>query len=159
MSSRVRLACVALALTTVALFATPIRAEEMSFRLQNGSVVAGLDERFGHVLVGGSRAEFTHLGHTQVDGGGRWIEFIGPDTFLVVGVVVFTAANGDELYASFAGVLVTDYYDYTYADLTLTFNGGIGRFADATGSAEFLFAYDPPAGYFGSCSIEGTIDY
>ena len=48
--------------------------------------------------------------------------------------------------------------DVSSADFTLTFVGGTGRFADASGSADLIFLYDPLSGaYFRS--IEGTIDY
>jgi hypothetical protein len=70
-------------------------------------VGAGLESEFSHIEVGG-RGEITHLGRTHIDGAGRWVEFHGPDTFKVVGAIVFYSAAGDELHATFAGTLVTD---------------------------------------------------
>lgn len=45
------------------------------------------------------------------------------------GTIVFTAANGDELWAAFDGAFASA----TTAEGTYTFTGGTGRFADATG--------------------------
>ena len=51
------------------------------------------------------------------------------------GTVVFTAADGDELYADFAGGPFS--LDTGLADGTYTFTGGTGRFAGASGEADF----------------------
>ena len=50
------------------------------------------------------------------------------------GRFVFRAANGDELYATEVGELSPDPEFFTYTG-QLTFTGGTGRFAGATGSA------------------------
>jgi hypothetical protein len=156
MRIRVCSACVALALVAVGWFASVVHAEESAFQLQNGLV--GADFATATRLEVSGDGEITHLGKTRVDGTGHWVERLY-DSFKVVGVMVFYAANGDEVHAVFTGTVVGASFDYTYADLTLTFIGGTGRFANPTGGAELLFSYDPAAGDFGTSSIEGTIDY
>jgi hypothetical protein len=51
----------------------------------------------------------------------------------IAGTVVFTAANGDQLWADFEG----DFISPTTAEGTYTFTGGTGRFSDAAGTASF----------------------
>lgn len=78
--------------------------------------------------------------------------FLNPDgTF--TGTMVFTAANGDELWLQFAGAFVSP----TTAVGSYTFTGGTGRFVDAKGSAGFE-AYTPD-GINVAASFEGTITY
>jgi hypothetical protein len=71
---------------------------------------------------------------------GRWtgqgvvVETPG-DQGAIVGTATFTAANGDQLFASFAVSL--DLAEQL-ADVTITFTGGTGRFAGASGRASQL---------------------
>jgi hypothetical protein len=70
----------------------------------------------------------THLGDfTRTE-----LVFFGPDG-AIAGSVIFTAANGDQLWADFEG----DFISPTTAEGTYTFTGGTGRFSDATGTASF----------------------
>lgn len=78
--------------------------------------------------------------------------FLNPDgTF--TGTIVFTAANGDELWLEFAGGFISP----TTAEGSYTFTGGTGRFAGATGTAGFE-AYTPD-GLHVTASFEGSISY
>ena len=78
---------------------------------------------------------------------------------LATGELFLIAADGDVLFAVFTGTISkSEFGDLGFADLTVTFMGGTGRFSDATGSAELLFAYDSFTGESDS-SFEGTIDY
>ena len=58
--------------------------------------------------------------------------FFGPGG-AISGTVVFTAANGDRLWADFSGGFISP----TTAEGTYTFTGGTGRFRDASGTADF----------------------
>ncbi len=66
---------------------------------------------------------------------------------------IYTAANGDELWATFTGQL--DPFGGITA--TVTYVGGTGRFDDADGSAT-LSGQMLPDGTI-AVSVEGTIDY
>ena len=56
-----------------------------------------------------------------------------PSTGILVGTVVFTAANGDELHADVIG----GFTSATTAEGTYSFTGGTGRFKAASGEATF----------------------
>ena len=73
----------------------------------------------------------------------------------VKGTVVFTAANGDQLFAEIEGVPTGS---PTTVAGTYTFTGGTGRFSDASGMAEFtgVIASD---GIHITVEFEGTIQY
>lgn len=65
-------------------------------------------------------------------------EFLSIDGPLVYGNMIFTTANGDELWLDFSGMFVSP----TEAEGSYTFTGGTGRFEDATGEADFYAATD-----------------
>jgi hypothetical protein len=69
--------------------------------------------------------------------------------------VVFTAANGDQLFAEIEGVPTGS---PTTVGGTYTFTGGTGRFSDASGMAEFtgVIASD---GIHITVAFEGTMQY
>jgi hypothetical protein len=73
----------------------------------------------------------------------------------VKGTVVFTAANGDQLFAEVDGVPAGS---PSAVGGTYTFTGGTGRFNDASGTAEFtgVIASD---GIHITVEFEGTIQY
>jgi hypothetical protein len=78
-------------------------------------------------------------------------------TRMAVGSYQFTAANGDTLYAEFAGqAMPTDVPGVLYIEETATITGGTGRFAGATGSFVAERWYDTVAGTT-SGSFNGTI--
>ena len=72
----------------------------------------------------------------------------GPLGMTMQGCAVITARNGHELWANYAGVLGIN-------KGTLTFTGGTGKFAGATGSADFkaFFSGNNVAIYL----VEGTV--
>ena len=57
---------------------------------------------------------------------------LNPATGTAAGTIVFTAANGDQLF----GLVVAQFTSPTTLVATYTFTGGTGRFANATGEAE-----------------------
>ena len=78
--------------------------------------------------------------------------FLNPDGSFS-GTMVFTAADGDELWLDFSGAFTSP----TTAEGTYTFTGGTGRFRHATGEAAFE-AYTPD-GVHVEAVFEGTIRY
>ena len=78
--------------------------------------------------------------------------FFGPDG-AISGTLVFTAANGDQLWADFSGGFTSP----TTAEGTYTFTGGTGRFSDATGTASFEATTSD--GVHVAVSFEGSISY
>jgi len=76
---------------------------------------------------------------------------LDPATGAVSGTIVFTAANEDELHVTLAGGFVSP----TTAIDTYTVTGGTGRFAGATGGADFEAV--SPDGVQVSVSFAGTV--
>jgi hypothetical protein len=106
----------------------------------------------------------SHLGRTSshIDG---VVTITGPDTFTVSGSSVTLAANGDELFGTFIGSGTTDAAGNSAGQVTTTFTGGTGRFANASGSAtgpfsQVLTSIDATtATYATSYSFRGAISY
>jgi hypothetical protein len=104
--------------------------------------------------------EATHLGKMTIE---TWdcVNFI--DGSISEGTVVFTAANGDELYGAFEGSVTGPPDDEGWVPFRIEsdFDGGTGRFVNATGESVevgrvFLTAPPiPPDGPTGL--IEGTL--
>jgi hypothetical protein len=93
--------------------------------------------------------EATHLG-----------QFTGTETLVLnpadgtfAGTRVFTAANGDQLYANVEGAFTSA----TTSQGTFTFTGGTGRFTNASGQAAFETV--TPDGIHIALTFEGTIEY
>lgn len=116
------------------------------FRGTAAGVVTGMVPPNGLVIE--STGTATHLGRFTREER----LFLNPDGSFS-GTIVFTAANGDELWVEFEGAFTSP----TTAVGTYTFTGGTGRFADATGEATFT-AYTPD-GVHVTATFEGTIRY
>jgi hypothetical protein len=71
------------------------------------------------------------------------------------GTVVFTAANGDQLFMEVVGVPTSS---STTIGGTYTFTGGTGRFSDASGTANFAGVIAPDGTHI-TVAFEGTIQY
>jgi ELWxxDGT repeat protein len=108
--------------------------------------VAGIDPSGAIVIA--STGNATHLGDfTRTE-----YVFFGPGG-AISGTAVFTAANGDQLWADFSGAFTSP----TTLEGTYTFTGGTGRFSDATGTANFeAITLD---GIHVAVSFEGSISY
>lgn len=91
----------------------------------------------------------THLGLYEEVGNAT----ISP-TGAITGWAIYTAANGDQLYATFTGQLNGRTGAIT---ATIIYVGGTGRFADATGSASLAGQIQPDGTL--AVAVEGTIDY
>ncbi len=115
----------------------------------------------------------THLGKTQFDASHTFsFDFSLPDPFLggfvPAGTLTLTAANGDELHATYSGeVGIVELPKLYLLTFDFEFNGGTGRFANATGSAEvfgittIVPVPDDPLYFVGESTFtfDGTIDY
>ena len=96
----------------------------------------------------------THLGRYDEVGSAEFTPTSDPNVVLVDASATYTAANGDELYAVFAGEL----NPLTGAiSATVTYVGGTGRFSNASGTAS-LSAQMLPNGSI-DVAVEGTVDY
>ena len=146
-----------LMVTLVLLLGTiPVSAVERAFAL-NGSGVATLitDELgrpIGAIPTGSGTA--THLGRWTVAGNVQYT----PDENGVVrssGNATLTAANGDKLQVQIDGILDLN---AGVDQGVFRFVGGTGRFAGATGSADFVVTLNPLTGGF-ELTVVGKIDY
>ena len=103
-------------------------------------------------FVGAGRA--THLGRYDEVGSAQFSPTADPTVFQIDAWSIYTAANGEQLYAVFSGHLNGLTGTIT---ATVTYVGGTGRFTDASGTATLS------AQVLGGGSIEvaikGTIDY
>lgn len=79
-----------------------------------------------------------------------------PNPSLASGEYVFTAANGDELYAEFSGEATLLAPGFLYVVETATFTGGTGRFSGATGGFVCERLFDTAGGTTVG-DFEGTI--
>lgn len=80
-------------------------------------------------------------------------EFLTIEGPFLSGTIIYTAANGDELWVEFIGMFVSP----NDAEGVYFIDGGTGRFADATGVAAFQAS--TPDFVNVAVTFEGTIDY
>lgn len=86
---------------------------------------------------GGGNA--THLGRYTMDA----VSTSTLDTQLAAGSHVFTAANGDQVFATFTGEFLTGDDGLIDGELDATITGGTGRFENSTGYYTFRVTTDP----------------
>jgi len=96
----------------------------------------------------------THLGRYDEVGRVQLSPTPDPTVFLVDAWATYTAADGDELHAVMTGTLDGDTGAIT---ATVTYVGGTGRFASATGTATLAAQLFPDGSI--EVTVEGTIDY
>jgi len=94
-----------------------------------GAIVGVSPDPAGAVLTVQAEGNATQLGRFSRE---ETILF-NPATGALTGLIVFTAANGDELFGTVEGGFVSP----TQATGTYTFTGGTGRFENASGDADF----------------------
>jgi hypothetical protein len=94
-----------------------------------GAIVGAVPDPGGLLLSVLAEGNATHLGRFSRE---EAVVF-NPATGAIAGTVVFTAANGDKLYGTLAG----QFTSLTTVAGSYTFTGGTGRFANATGEADF----------------------
>ena len=145
--SRRPFALVLAAIGVLALSA-PAQAEERPYVLRGTAQFVSPTD-----FVGSGHA--THLGRYTEVGSASFSPTADPTVFQIDAWAIYTAANGDELYAVFTGYL----NGLTGAiTATVTYVGGTGRFTDASGTAT-LSAQAFPDGSIEDVVVEGTIDY
>lgn len=107
------------------------------------------DSGLGPVLLVAERGRGTPLGRFTAEG--RHCADLEAGVF-VDGVIVFVAANGDELRGTYSGKFLPELPDGTQrVASTHVYTGGTGRFANATGQA------DAPAWFRFTSETEGVI--
>ena len=100
-----------------------------------GATVSVSPDPGGVVLAVRAEGNATQLGRFSRE---ETILF-NPATGTLTGLIVFTAANGDQLFGTVEGGFVSP----TQATGSYTFTGGTGRFRNASGEADFsLFSSD-----------------
>ena len=127
--------------------------------------------------MGGSCAtafEFTGVGAVQLEGTCQLLHLgltstvatqivipLPDGTLHITNAIVYTAANGDELYANFLGVGEFTSPSSVSFSGTETYDGGTGRFANASGSAAIVGTaqFTSATGGVGEFTGNGTISY
>ena len=112
-----------------------------------GSTVSVSPDPAGVVLVVLAEGNATQLGRFSRE---ETILF-NPATGALTGLIGFTAGNGDQLFGTVEGGFISP----STATGTYTFTGGTGRFAKATGGAEFVLS--TPDGVHFSVEFKGTL--
>ena len=97
----------------------------------------------------------THLGQWTSDGVLSFTPGSAPNLILASGIQTFTAANGDELHATFTNAELNT--TTGIATGVFIFIGGTGRFEEASGSADFVVMQDPSGPF--EVTATGTIDF
>ena len=142
----------AAALVAVAIlgFAHDTSADESRpFKGVAAAVVTGVEPvADGLLLTVAATGKATHLGKFT-----REESVVLHADGTVEGSLVFIAANGDRLYADVAGGFISP----TTAVGTYTFTGGTGRFADASGAADWVGVTSD--GMHLALTFEGTIKF
>jgi hypothetical protein len=139
-------------------------ADDRPFRLAGTAtwddIFAALPPAFGGLGTASFEgvAQVTHLGRVEQSGVLALGAPIAPGIFPGAGSVVLVAANGDELRFDYSGLLDAS---TGIGAGSLTFTGGTGRFADASGSGTFVAHIDlsAPAEQHMDVVIDGEIDY
>jgi len=91
----------------------------------------------------------SHIGHFTF----AWKGEVTPDAAGAFGIVEFTAANGDKIFAEFSGVATLIAPPIIWIEENVTITGGTGRFADATGNLLMTRSIDITTG-----STTGSFD-
>jgi hypothetical protein len=143
-------------LTIVMLLAAiPVAAIERPFALNGTGVGTFITDEAGNVIGGNVTASgtATHLGLWTAVGNVRYTSENG--VIRSSGEATITAADGDKLEMVAEGTLDpaagTDHG-------TFTFVGGTGRFAGASGRADFVVTLNPLTGGF-ELTLVGSINY
>jgi hypothetical protein len=112
-----------------------------------GSVTSFVPGSEGITMTTVAQGNATHLGlYTREE-----VILLNPGTGTFQGQIVYTAANGDQLFGTVAGGFTSP----TTATGIYIFSSGTGRFANASGSASFVLA--TPDGLNFKVRFEGSL--
>ena len=102
---------------------------------------------------------YLHLGLTILSAEQHVIPLSG-NIVLITNTAVYTAANGDQLFANFVGTGILTPPTATFSG-TETYTGGTGRFSDAAGSValEGSALFTSPIAGTGEYATKGAISY
>jgi hypothetical protein len=145
-----RILTLLLAGVTLTVATHPARADrQVPFQGRAEGAIASISpDPAGVVLTVLANGDATQLGQFSREE----VVLFNPVTGTLTGDVVFTAANGDQLVGFVAGGFISP---PTTATGAYTFTGGTGRFANASGRADFILS--TPDGIHFSVEFEGTI--
>ena len=136
------------AITLACVVASAWAKDQVPFKgSAEGAVVGIAPDPGGLVFTVQAEGNSTHLGRFTRE---ETVLF-NPATGSLTGDIVFTAANGDQLFVSVDGGFISP----TEATGTYTITGGTGRFVKATGSAGFVLL--TPDGAHFSVEFAGTL--
>lgn len=123
------------------------------------SVTAGI----GATGVSNATGTASHMGTVTYLTEQCLVAHAGQPTEIIGKMLVLTAANGDEVHGTFSGQSAPDpVLKVPVVHATFVFNGGTGRFEDATGTAAMSAVLTPtgvPYTYTGRWEWTGTIRY
>lgn len=97
----------------------------------------------------------SHLGLTTFKLGNSF-DYSVPLPWPATGKIEFKAANGDQLYGSFSGTVDINSQGIFIISYNGSFNGGTGRFAEATGNFHWKGTFN---GLTGTGQLRGSINY
>jgi hypothetical protein len=129
------------------IFAARASGEERAYQSRSTAVLNLATGDFVAAGNGTHLGSYTELGNIKITGD-------DPNALDVEGSATLTAANGEELCVAIMGEM--NFFTGTIIG-TLTFEGGTGRFEDATGSASVVAQLQPNGTIV--VVVEGTIDY
>ena len=112
-----------------------------------GAIVSATPDPGGVLAPTLAEGYATHLGRFTREE----VVLLNPVTGTINGTLVFTAANGDQLF----GTVAAQFTSPTDVVGTITFTGGTGRFEHATGQTDAIL-YTPDGTHF-SVEFDGSI--
>jgi hypothetical protein len=123
----------------------------------SGSTVSAIPQSENVVLVVSSGiGNLAHLGKFEMTS--PHLTYL--DTFRIEGTQIFTAANGDKIYATIEGQLAPNPDGTLGGAIDGVITGGTGRFVEASGAYTFNITATPAAfGFDSVATFEGTIGY
>src|SRR5262249_48689963 len=145
---------IALLMALPATGGVPLPALGSEMRPIRGNV----EEVITEAIPGSEGVQVTATGQGQATHLGRFTRLshvvVHPEDGSAEGTIVFTAANGDQLFMDVVGLPTTT----ASISGTYTFTGGTGRFRNASGGAEFVGVIGQDMIHI-TVAFEGTIQY
>ena len=138
-----------LAMVVLSMIGQAAALKEVPMRGSGSGIITGATPGpTGVTITAVADGEATHLGKFTREES----LLLNPENFTFTGTIVFTAADGSELYCDLAG----GFTGPATAVGTYTFTGGTGRFEGASGEAYFSIEQSDPANF--TVEFAGTIE-